>query len=118
MWVLAELKKSYDYLCSVREYGIEENHIDNLGETIRNKDNIEMLDETIRSVAKIYHNVYKNLDREKLRYEGAERKIDERVYISSDINYDYEYYNRDTDEKDFCTCDDIDCYWYEDLMLI
>lgn len=106
--ILAELKKSYEYLQDIRENGCQDHCNGQMGS------NIDKLKVAINNVIEIYEEFYNTLDTEELRVKQLEKTEDERVYIPSDISYDYEYYNWDTHEETIFTCLDIDYYWYND----
>ena len=103
--ILAELKKSYEYLRDIRENGC----IDHCSGQM--EENISKLDNAIKNVEDIYYDFYKTLDKEDLRVRQLERKTNrDKVYISRCVDGDYEV------GKDLScmTCFDLDYFWYED----
>ena len=110
--ILAELKKSYEYLRDIRENGC----IDHCNGQMES--NIDKLGVAINNVTEVYEEFYNTLDTEELRVKQLEKTEDERVYIPSDISYDYEYYDWDTHEKTTFDCCDVNYYWYEDCDFI
>lgn len=109
--ILAELKRSYEYLRDIRENG----SIDHCSGQM--KDNLDKLNESINNIADIYSDFYKTLDLESLRIEQLEDS-EEKVYISSDIIGDYVSFNFDTGEINYFTCKDVSYYWYEDYIFL
>ena len=103
--ILAELKKSYEYLRDIRENGC----IDHCAGQM--KDNIDKLEVAISNLEDIYYDFYKTLDKEDLRVKSLEHKVDrDKVYICRCVDGDYEV------GKDLScmTCCDLEYYWYED----
>ena len=103
--ILAELKRSYEYLRDIRENGC----IDHCSGQM--KDDIKKLDNAISNIADIYYDFYKTLDKEDLRVRQLERKTNrDKVYISRCVDGDYEV------GKDLSgmNCFDLDYFWYED----
>ena len=103
--ILAELKISYENLRDIRENGC----IDHCNGQM--KDNVDKLDKAINYIADIYYDFYKTLDREDLRVELLEKKVDgNKVYICRCVDGDYEV------GKDLScmNCFDLDYFWYED----
>ena len=109
--ILAELKRSYEYLRDIRENG----SIDHCSGQM--KDNLDKLNESINNIADIYSDFYKTLDLESLRIEQLEDS-EEKVYISSDIIGDYVSFNFDTGEINYFACKDVGYYWYEDYIFL
>lgn len=106
--ILAELKRSYEYLRDIRENGC----IDHCNGQMEN--NIDRLEMILSELGNIYFDFYNTLDEEDLRVKALEENEDDRIYIGSDICSDYERYDWDIHEKTFFTCADVDYYWYED----
>lgn len=107
--ILAELKRSYEYLRDIRENGC----IDHCNGQM--EENISKLDNAISNVEDIYYDFYKTLDKEDLRVQQLERKTDkDRVYISHCVDGDYEV----GEELHCMTCCDLGYYWYEDRDFI
>ena len=109
--ILAELKRSYEYLRDIRENG----SIDHCSGQM--KDNLDKLNESINNIVDIYSDFYKTLDLESLRIEQLEDS-EEKVYISSDIIGDYVSFNFDTGEINYFACKDVGYYWYEDYTFL
>ena len=103
--ILAELKKSYEYLVDIRENGC----IDHCTGQIEN--NINLLEQSISNIENIYYDFYKTLDKEDLRVKSLEHKVDgDKVHICRCVDGDYEV------GKDLScmTCCDLDYFWYDD----
>ena len=103
--ILAELKISYENLRDIRENGCID-HCDG-----QMKDNVDKLDKAINYIEDIYYDFYKTLDKEDLRVELLEKKVDgDKVYICRCVDGDYEV------GKDLScmNCFDLDYFWYED----
>ena len=113
--ILAELKRSYEYLIDIRENGC----IDHCNGQM--KDNLNKLNESINNIADIYSDFYKTLDLESLRVKKLEDSKDYKVYIGSDIDTDYIVYDINTKEsyeRYYITCEDVSYYWYEDYTFL
>lgn len=115
--ILAELKKSYEYLTDIRENGC----YDHCCGQIKNK--IDKLDIARGYIEEIYFDFYKTLDKEELRVEQIERKVGgDKVYISNYVSSDYLIDSKVYDEEcggiSYITCCDLDYYWYEDRDFI
>ena len=107
--ILAELKKSYEYLRDIRENGCADHCSGQM------EDNISKLDNAISNVEDIYYDFYKTLDKEDLRVKSLEHKVDgDKVYICRCVDGDYEV----GEELHCMTCCDLDYYWYEDRDFI
>lgn len=100
--ILAELKRSYEYLKDIRENGC----VDHSSGQMR--ENISKLDNALSDIQDIYYDFYNTLDKEDLRVQQLERKTGDKVYISPSIDGDYEI------QKTHMTCFDLDYFWYED----
>ena len=101
--ILAELKKSYEYLSDIRENGCVDHCSGQLNSKI-----IDMLNIAKRNIEDSYFEFYKTLDRENLRVKSLENN--EKVYIARTIDGDYEI----GEDSDNLTCIDADYFWYED----
>lgn len=110
--ILAELKRSYEYLRDIRENG----SIDHCSGQM--KDNLDKLDESINNVADIYSDFYKTLDLESLRVKKLEDTEDYKIYICSDIVLDYVVYDVNGNNTYYITCEDVSYYWYEDYTFL
>ena len=113
--ILAELKRSYEYLRDIRENG----SIDHCSGQM--KDNLDKLDESINNIADIYSDFYKTLNLESLRVKKLEDSKDYKVYIGSDIDTDYIVYDINTKEsyeRYYVTCEDVSYYWYDDYTFL
>lgn len=103
--ILAELKRSYEYLRDIRENGCVDHCSGQMEE------NISKLDNALSNIEDIYYDFYKILDKEDLRVRQLERKTNrDKVYISRCVDGDYEV------GKDLScmNCFDLDYFWYED----
>ena len=103
--ILANLKRSYEYLRDIRENGCADHCNGQMEE------NISKLDNAISNVEDVYYDFYKTLDKEDLRVRQLERKTNkDKVYISRCVDGDYEV------GKDLScmNCFDLDYFWYED----
>ena len=92
--ILAELKISYENLRDIRENGC----IDHCNGQM--KDNIDKLNKAIDYIADIYYDFYKTLNKEDLRVELLEKKVDGDYEVGKDLSC--------------MTCFDLDYFWYED----
>lgn len=113
--ILAELKRSYEYLVDIRENGC----VDHCSGQIEN--NLDKLDESINNIVDIYSDFYKTLDKESLRVKKLEDSEDYEVYIGSTIDIDYVVYNVNTKEsyeRYYITSGDVSYYWYEDYKFL
>lgn len=113
--ILAELKKSYDYLWDIRENGC----VDHCCGQINNKETINALDVARENITKAYYDIYKTIPKEELRVEELEDnfKEDYKVYIAGDVSFDYEFvYNEE--DVEMVSCGDIDYYWYNDYNFL
>lgn len=112
--ILAELKKSYEYLYDIRENGCFDHC------TGQMEQNIDLLDNTINNIRKIYEDFYKTLDLEDLI---VPREIfGNMIVVGGCVNGDYDIYDKDNfvigNYIDFITCEDLDYYWYYDEKFI
>ena len=113
--ILAELKRSYEYLRDIRENG----SIDHCSGQM--KDNLDKLDESINNIADIYSDFYKTLNLESLRVKKLEDGEDYKVYIGSDIDTDYivsDINTKESYDRYYITCEDVSYYWYEDYTFL
>ena len=110
--ILAELKRSYEYLIDIRENG----SIDHCSGQM--KDNLDKLDESINNIADIYSDFYKTLDLESLRVKKLEDTEDYKIYIGSDIDLDYVVYDDNSNNTYYITCEDVSYYWYDDYTFL
>ena len=103
--ILAELKRSYEYLYDIRENGCVDHCKGQM------KDNIDKLELAKSYIEDIYFDFYKTLDKKDLRVKSLEDKVDgDKVYIARNVDGDYEV------GEDYwsMTCGDLEYYWYED----
>lgn len=105
--ILAELKKSYEYLQDIRENGC----IDHCNGQMNS--NINLLEQAIDNISTIYEDFYKTLDVDNLRVKSLE-SANSKVYISECVDGDYKELNYDTHEEIYFTCGDVDYYWYDE----
>ena len=112
--ILAELKKSYEYLYDIRENGCFD-HCNGQMEQ-----NIDLLDNTINNIEKIYEDFYKTLDLEDLIV--PKEIFGNIIVVSGYVNGDYDIYDKDNfvigNYIDFITCEDLEYYWYDDKKFI
>lgn len=109
--ILAELKKSYEYLRDIRENGCADHCNGQL-----NMEQTKHIENTINELSQIYCDFRKTLDNKECMINLKDKGT---FYIGEYIEEDYqELY----DEKDNCTyyvtCRDIDYCWYEDKKFI
>ena len=103
--ILAELKRSYEYLYDIRENGCVDHCKGQM------KDNIDKLELAKSYIEDIYYDFYKTLNKEDLRVKSLEHKVGgDKVYICRCVNGDYEV----GEELNYMTCCDLEYYWYED----
>lgn len=100
--ILAELKRSYEYLKDIRENGC----VDHCNGQM--KTNIDKLDNALSNIEDIYYDFYRTLDIEDLSIKKFGNKFGG-VYINNDVTGDYK-----TGNNDYITCEDVEYYWYED----
>lgn len=96
--ILAELKRSYEYLRDIRESGCA----DHCNGQMEN--NIDKLDSILENIEDIYYDFYRTLDKEDL-------KVKKDIYIADSVDYDYIMAK---EEILYITCCDLNYYWYED----
>ena len=107
--ILAELKRSYEYLRDIRENGCVDHYSGQMEE------NISKLDNALSDIEDIYYDFYKTLDKEDLRVKSLEHKVDgDKVYICRCVDGDYEV----GEDLSCMTCGDLEYYWYEDKEFI
>lgn len=106
--ILAELKKSYEYLRDIRENGCVDHCAGQM------KDNIDRLDKVLKNIAIIYSDFYSTLDREELKINR--RVLTNKIYISNDVSGDYDVYELDGSSDNVSTISmyDLDYFWYDD----
>lgn len=103
--ILAELKRSYEYLYDIRENGC----IDHCKGQM--KDNINKLELAKSYIKDIYYDFYKTLNKEDLRVKSLEHKVNgDKVYICHCVDGDYEV----GEQLNCMTCCDLEYYWHED----
>ena len=113
--ILAELKKSYEYITDIRENGC----VDHCCGQINNIESIKALDSIRNNIEKVYYDIYKTISKEELRVEDLEDNFKEeyKVYIAGDVSFDYEFvYNKD--DVEMVSCADMDYYWYNDYNFL
>lgn len=114
--ILAELKKSYEYLFDIIENG-SQLHCDGQMDIKL----INQLEQAKDNIANIYARFYETLDDEELRVRIASNDFPDGCdyYIGDTVDTDYrEQYDYETNESYFTTCEDLDYYWYEDKDFI
>lgn len=107
--ILAELKKSYEYLRDIRENGCYD-HCSRQMET-----NTDKLDNILEEISDIYYDFYKTLNKEELKIN--KEILGNKLYISGCVDGDYDVYEKrgNVDSIGVVTCGDIDYYWYDDV---
>ena len=108
--ILAELKKSYEYLRDIRENGC----VDHCNGQM--KTNVDKLDKMLDYIADIYYDFYNSIG--DIRVKCLEENNNEEVYVSKFIDGGYEYRNYDLHEETHMTCEDVDYFWYNDENFI
>ena len=104
--ILAELKRSWEYLYDIRGNGC----IDHCTGQMK-KNLIDKLEVAKYNIEDIYYEFYKTLNKEDLRVKSLEHKVDgDKVYICRCVDGDYEV----GEELHCMTCCDLEYYWYED----
>ena len=101
--ILAELKKSYEYLTDIRDNGC----VDHCNGQL-NMEMVNMLNEAKRNIEDIYFDFYKTLNKEDLRVKELED--DEKVYIARTVEGDYEV----GEDFENMTCEEAGYYWYDE----
>ena len=106
--ILAELKKSYEYLRDIRENGCADHC------TGQMEKNIDKLDKVFEDIGVIYNDFYNTLDKEELRINR--RVLTNKIYVSDDVSRDYDVYELDEnpDNVNYVSAYDLDYFWYED----
>lgn len=109
--ILAELKKSYEYLRDIRENGCEDHcngQLDTKG--------IEHLENAMNELAEVYSDFREILDDEECMINLKDKGT---FYIGNCISEDYsELYDSKDNYTYWVTCEDIGYYWYEDKNFI
>ena len=86
------------------------------------RNNIDKLNKAIDYIADIYYDFYKTLNKEDLRVELLEKKVDGKVYIENDISGDYivdtKMYEEECGGDVYMTCEDLEYYWYNDRKFL
>lgn len=109
--ILAELKKSYEYLKDIRENGC----IDHCNGQL-NVRQIEHIENAMRELEVVYYEFRKTLDDEECMVNLKDKGT---FYIGEYIDEDYRQLYDDNDNYTYwVTCGDIDYYWYEDKEFI
>lgn len=102
--VLAELKRSYEYLTDITENASSYHCCGQLSDP-----NILGLEVAKRNIEEVYCRFYKVVDKEDLLVNIKNKDY----FISDDISGDY-FYNDENNNKIFMSCLDLDYFWYED----
>lgn len=101
--ILAELKRSYEYLNDILENGC----IDRDSE--KGTPNIDSLKSAMNDIEDVYYNFYNTLDKEDLRVKLLEDRTNgNKVYINRCVDGDYEVGNNCMTVADLCYI------WYDD----
>ena len=109
--ILAELKKSYNYLSDIRENGCMDHNEGQLSNLYSKE-----LDSIIDKIDDIYINFYDILDLDSIKIPEDRIDLDDGeryCCISRDISGDYEIVLDDGDSS-YCSCLDVDYTWYDD----
>lgn len=113
--LLAQLKKSYEYLYDIRENGCNDHCVGQL-----EYDNIKRLDYVLKEIDNIYSTFYKTLDLEDLIV--PKKIFDNIITIGSYVDRDYDIYTKDNfvmgNDIDIISCGDLDYCWYNDKKFI
>lgn len=109
--ILAELKKSYEYLRDIRENGC----IDHCNGQL-NAERIKHIENAINELAVVYYDFRKILDDKECMINLKDKGT---FYIGKYIDEDYsQLYDDNNNYTYWVTCEDIDYYWYEDKKFI
>lgn len=104
--ILAELKKSYEYMMDIRENGCE----DHCSGQLENE-NIKRLEVAMNNIAEIYSKVREQMSDNECMINLKSGTY----YIGNSISEDYsELYDNDNNYTYWVTCGDLDYYWFED----
>lgn len=108
--ILAELKKSYEYLYDIRENGCSDHCCGQL------ENASDRLDSMLNNLSNLYKDFFKTLELKDLIV--FDHNFDNPIVIGSVIEADYEVYKKDdlTVGKSigFVTCEDLAYRWYDD----
>lgn len=110
--ILAQLKKSYEYLTDIRENGCAD-HCNGQLEM-----GIDKLDQAISNLEDIYGDFCNSLNEDlvisgKLNFFEDETKNIRKILIDKDISGGYEIVLNNGDSE-YVTCEDVEYKWYED----
>lgn len=114
--ILAELKKSYEYLTDIRENGCAD-HCNGQLEI-----GIDKLDQSISNLEDIYRDFWDSLDDDliisnKLDFFENDSKNIRKILIDKDISGGYEIVLNNGDSE-FVSCEDVDYKWYDDIEFL
>ena len=110
--ILAQLKKSYEYLTDIRENGCAD-HCNGQLEM-----GIDKLDQAISNLEDIYGDFCNSLNEDlvisgKLNFFEDDTKNIRKILIDKDISGGYEIVLNNGDSE-YVTCEDVEYKWYED----
>lgn len=110
--ILAQLKKSYEYLTDIRENGCAD-HCNGQLEM-----GIDKLDQAISNLEDIYRDFCNSLNEDlvisgKLNFLEDDSKNIRKILIDKDISGGYEIVFNNGDSE-YVTCEDVGYKWYED----
>lgn len=110
--ILAQLKKSYEYLTDIRENGCAD-HCNGQLEM-----GIDKLDQAISNLEDIYRDFCNSLNEDlvisgKLNFFKDDSKNIRKILIDKDISGGYEIVFNNGDSE-YVTCEDVGYKWYED----
>lgn len=103
--ILAELKKSYEYLNDIRENGCNDHCTGQLG-----SDSAKSLEIAMNEIAEVYDRL-----RTEMSDDECEVKVNGETYVvGHTVSEDYCVLGEDY----YATCEDLDYYWYDDKDFI
>ena len=103
--ILAELKRSYEFLYDIIENG---NEVHCNGQL--KADNINLLEEAKSKIEAVYRGFYKTLDKKEVTVNYDK----ETYYIDNEASGDYKLTYNDDNDYDYILCGDVGYYWYND----
>lgn len=111
--ILAELKKSWEYLYDILENGSVEHCSGQMSVELCNK-----LRQSKDIIEDVYYDYFLELSQnddfiDSIRIKKYEYD-DEKIYISNDVSGDYIIKNDKEEVEDYLNCADLEYYWYDD----
>ena len=108
--ILAELKKSYEYMQDIRNNGC----VDHCNGQLEQKD-IQKLNIIMENIAEIYSDLREKTDDSECMITLKDNGTYYNYYIGNCVSEDYsELYDNDNNYTYWVTCEDLGYYWYED----